>query len=168
MQLRLAMPADAPLLHAWDAKQHVIDASGDPCANAWDWDYEIPRNVAWRELLIAEEAGRPIGFIQLIDPHEEETRYWGDCAPNLRALDIWIGDEADLGRGFGAEMMRLAIARCFADPTVAAILIDPLASNTRAHRFYQRLGFRLLEQRTFLDVDECAVYRLERADWMRP
>lgn len=167
MQLRHAIPADAALLHAWDAKQHVIDASGDPDANAWDWDTEIPRDLAWRELLIAEEAGRAIGFMQVIDPCEEETHYWGDCAPNLRALDIWIGEEADLGRGYGGEMMRLAIARCFVDPKVTAILIDPLANNTRAHSFYERLGFRFVERRTFLGVDDCFVYRLDRADWRK-
>jgi aminoglycoside 6'-N-acetyltransferase len=165
--LRCATPADAALLRAWDAKQHVIDASGDPDANAWDWDYEIPRQLSWRESLIAEEASRPIGFLQIIDPREEETHYWGECAPDLRALDIWIGDEGDIGRGLGSEMMRLAIARCFAAPRVTGILIDPLADNTRAHRFYERLGFRFVERRTFLGCDDCFVYRLDRANWRK-
>ncbi|MFZ2029133.1 MAG: GNAT family N-acetyltransferase [Vitreimonas sp.] len=167
MRLRHAVPADAALLHAWDQKQHVIDASGEPEANAWDWAYEIPRVLPWRELLIAEVDGRPIGFIQLIDPLEEETHYWDDCAPNLRALDIWIGEEADLGRGYGTQMMRLAIDHCFAAPNVTEILIDPLANNVRAHRFYERLGFRFIERRIFLGVDDCAVYRLDRADWRK-
>jgi aminoglycoside 6'-N-acetyltransferase len=167
MQLRHATPADAPLLHAWDAKQHVIDASGDPDANAWDWDYEIPRDLPWRELLIAEVSGRAVGFMQIIDPREEETHYWGDCASHLRALDIWIGDEADIGHGQGSAMMRLAIDHCFADPRVTGIVIDPLASNTRAHRFYERLGFRFIERRTFLCVDDCFVYRLDRANWRK-
>jgi aminoglycoside 6'-N-acetyltransferase len=61
-------------------------------------------------------------------------------------------------------MMQLATAHCFADPRVTGILIDPLASNTRAHRFYERLGFRFIERRVFLGVDDCAVYRLNRAD----
>lgn len=58
-------------------------------------------------------------------------------------------------------MMRLAIDRCFADPTVGGILIDPMASNDGARRFYERLGFRFVENRSFGD-DDCAVYRLER------
>ncbi len=58
-------------------------------------------------------------------------------------------------------MMRLALERCFADPQVSAVLIDPLASNTRAHRFYERLGFRFVERRRF-GADECFVYRLDR------
>ena len=56
----------------------------------------------------------------------------------------------------------MAIERCFADPAVAAILIDPLAANTRAHRFYERLGFRRVDRRVFAGVDDCLVYRLDR------
>jgi hypothetical protein len=51
-----------------------------------------------------------------------------------------------------------AIARCFANPAVAAVLIDSLASNERAHRFYQRLGFRRVGPRRF-GGDYCIVYR---------
>ena len=58
-------------------------------------------------------------------------------------------------------MMRLALARCFADRAVTAVLVDPLARNTRAHRFYERLGFRQVERRRF-GADDCFVYRLER------
>lgn len=46
------------------------------------------------------------------------------------------------------------------------ILIDPMASNDRARRFYERLGFRFVEYRSFGDHD-CAVYRLDRAIWSR-
>ena len=112
----------------------------------WGWEHELVRSPDWREQLIAEVEGSPIGFIQIIDPAREDSHYWGDCPTGLRAIDIWIGEEAFLGRGLGTEMMRLAIDRCFADPTVGGILIDPMAS------------------RSFGD-DDCAVYRLERGDW---
>jgi Acetyltransferase (GNAT) domain len=56
-------------------------------------------------------------------------------------------------------MMALALARCFDDRSVLAVLVDPLASNTRSHRFYERIGFRFLESRRF-GADECFVYRL--------
>ena len=83
---------------------------------------------------------------------------------NLRAINIWIGEPTELGKGYGTTMMRLALARCFADPLVTAVLIDPLDINTLAHRFYQRLGFTFLEHRRFGD-DDCSVYRLNRATW---
>jgi aminoglycoside 6'-N-acetyltransferase len=162
MRLRPATSSDLALLTHWDRQPHVIAASGDD--GPFEWETELPRSPDWRELLIAESDGRPIGFIQIIDPAREETRYWGDVEPNLRAIDIWIGEAADLGRGHGTRMMRHALERCFADPAVKAVLIDPLASNTRARRFYERLGFRCVERRTFGD-DDCFVLRLERSDW---
>jgi aminoglycoside 6'-N-acetyltransferase len=102
--------------------------------------------------------------MQIIDPAREDSHYWGDVAEDIRAIDIWIGEETDLGKGYGTKMMQLAISRCFADSSVTAILIDPLASNTRAHRFYERLGFQFLEHRRFGE-DECFVYRLSRENW---
>ena len=163
---RNAVPADEPLLRYWDTKPHVQAATGaEPGQDSdFNWAYELPRQVDWRELLIAEVDGRAIGFVQIIDAAREETHFWGDIGPNICAIDIWIGEEADLGKGYGTQMMQLAAARCFANPDVTAIVIDPLASNTDAIRFYRRLGYRLVEQKIF-DDDESAVHRLDRADW---
>ena len=69
-----------------------------------------------------------------------------------------------MGKGYGTIMMQLALSRCFADPKVTAVLINPLANNTRAHRFYERLGFYFIEPRRFGD-DDCFVYGLNRVDW---
>lgn len=162
VSLRPAVPTDAALLRLWDEQPHVI--ASDP-NDEWNWEVELARTPDWREQLIAEVSGRPVGFMQIIDPAREETRYWGDAPTGLRAIDIWIGDAADLGRGYGTAMMRLALARCFADPSVTAVLIDPLAGNVRAQRFYARLGFRPLGRRQF-GADDCLVHRLTRVEWM--
>jgi aminoglycoside 6'-N-acetyltransferase len=159
MKLRLATLDDLATLERWDEAPHVQAASG--ADDQFDWRMELPRTVAWREQLIGEADGRPIGMLQIIDPATEETHYWGDIGTGLRAIDIWIGDAADLGRGFGTAMMRLAVARCFAAADVTAILIDPLAANVRARRFYERLGFKSVEPRR-LGNDDWMVYRLDR------
>lgn len=161
LDLRPATPADLTLLRYWDEQPHVV--ASDP-NDDWGWEVELERNPEWREQLIAEIDGRPIGFMQIIDPALENSHYWGNVTENLRAIDIWIGEEAELGKGYGTRMMHLALARCFSPPLVTAVLVDPLASNTRAHRFYERLGFQFIEQRWFGD-DDCFVYRLNRADW---
>lgn len=162
MRLRPATLADLPLLEHWDEQPHVIES--DP-NDDWGWAEELAHDPPWREQLIAEVGGRPIGFLQIIDPALEETHYWGEVPAGLRAIDIWIGEAGDLGRGYGTQMMRLALARCFAEPSVTAVLIDPLASNTRALRFYERLGFRFVERRRF-GADDCCVYRLDRAEYI--
>jgi aminoglycoside 6'-N-acetyltransferase len=156
--LRTATPADAPLLRRWDEAPHVL--ASDP-NDDWGWETELARSPAWREQLVAEVDGRPVGFVQIIDPAREDSHYWGEVGENLRAIDIWIGAEGDLCKGYGTRMMELALERCFADPAVSAVLIDPLASNTDAHRFYERLGFRFVERRRF-GQDDCFVYRLDR------
>lgn len=161
MNLRPATSADLNLLRHWDDQPHVI--ASDP-NDDWHWEIELDRRPDWREQLIAEIEDRPIGLIQIIDPAREESHYWGDVAANLRAIDIWIGEATDLGKGYGTKMMQLALARCFADPNVMAVLVDPLVSNTRAHRFYERLGFQCIDRRQ-LGVDDCFVYRLNREVW---
>lgn len=160
LSLRAAGPADLELLRRWDEQAHVI--ASDP-NDDWEWETELARSPDWREQLVAEVDGRPVGFVQIIDPAREESRYWGEVAPGLRAIDLWIGEPGDLGKGHGTQMMQLALARCFADPRISAVLVDPLAGNLRAHRFYERMGFRFVGRRRF-GQDDCFVYRLDRID----
>jgi aminoglycoside 6'-N-acetyltransferase len=117
--------------------------------------------VSWRELLIAEEDGRPIGFVQLIDAVEEESHYWGDIDPGTWALDIWIGTPDDRGRGLGTEVMQAAMARAFWQHGAETIVIDPQVTNPRAIDFYRRLGFESVGVRDF-DGDRCLVMRAVR------
>lgn len=147
------------MLRHWDEQPHV--RASDP-NDDWNWERTLLQKPVWREQLIAEVEGRPVGFVQIIDPAREDSHYWGDVPNDLRALDIWIGVESDLCKGYGTAIMHLALRRCFANPRVHAVLVDPLASNTRAHRFYERLGFRFVERRHFGD-DDCFVFRLDRS-----
>lgn len=169
--LRPATVEDVPLFERWDKQPHVISATtDDPDAEKAfedaDWPDELASQNKHSKYCVAELNGRPIGAMQMIDPHRESTHYWGEIQPNLRALDIWIGEPDCLGKGYGETMMRLAFQTCFADPAVTAIVIDPLASNERAHRFYRRLGFKPLGRRFFGD-DDCLVHELVREDWQR-
>ena len=159
VQLRPVTPADAPLLRRWDREPHVIAAKTH---EDWQWESELKVEREWREQFIAEVAGHPIGFLQIMDP-EREGQYWGCIDSGHRAIDIWIGERAYLNRGYGTQMMELAIERAFTDPSVHTILIDPLESNRAAHRFYERLGFQYVVNRCFGE-DRCSVYKLTRPD----
>ena len=158
LRLRPATPGDLDRLLRWhkdpDVRRALVDSD-------WGWARELHRRPPWREWLIAEVDRRPIGFIQIIDPKHEESQYWGCMDAGYRAIDIWIGEPDARNRGYGARMMKHAIKRAFAAPDVHTILIDPLESNTRAHRFYERLGFEYVVTRRFGD-DCCCVYRLRR------
>lgn len=170
--LRPATLVDVPHFDRWDRQPHVIKATSDDpdAAKAFedaDWAEEIESDDPASAYFVAEVDGRPIGAMQVIDPALERTHYWGaDCPQNLRAMDIWIGEADCLGKGYGAQMMTLAIDEAFSDASVEAVIIDPLTSNTDAHRFYQRLGFQPLDRRDF-DGDDCLVHELKRADWRK-
>jgi aminoglycoside 6'-N-acetyltransferase len=155
LRLRPARLGDRATLEAWDAEPGVEEWSG--ADGAFPWARELRRNPPWRRILIAELHGRPVGCVVVIDPAREESHYWGRCAAGLCALDLWIGAAADRGRGHGARMMRLALARCARDGA-RTVLIDPLARNRRAIRFYRRMGFRPVALRRF-DRDLCLVMR---------
>lgn len=170
--LRPATRADVPHLARWDLDPDVMAASsdaldGDDVYSCDAWADEIAAGDPASTYLIGELDGQPIGALLVIDPARERTHYWGaECPPGLRAIDIWIGEPGLRGNGHGTRMMQLAIDAAFAAPDVASIVIDPLASNTRAHRFYERLGFRFVARRLF-GASDCFVYRLNRADWRK-
>lgn len=164
MVLREATQADVPMLTYWDSQPHVVAATGadDP----EDWSQAIAQRDPATWYLVAEHNGRAIGLVQIIDPARESTHYWGDIEQGLRAIDIWIGEAADLGQGLGTQMMNQALVRCFADTDVTAVLIDPLESNTRAITFYRRCGFHEVGPRRF-GSDDCLVMRIERDRWVQ-
>ena len=193
--LRRATPEDAAWLALWDTDPDGrAGSSDDPNATIafadTEWAEELASQDEHSYYFIAEvvgtdlfsrivgtdlcsvenrsvpSAGRPIGALQICDPHLESSHYWGEIAPNLRAIDIWIGAPQDRGKGWGAEMMRLALEHCFADPRVTGIVIDPLASNERAHKFYRRMGFVAVGRRSF-GRDDCLVHELTRRDWQQ-
>ena len=161
ISLRAATVDDIPILEAWDREEHVI--ASDP-NDEWQWYALLSHAHEWQELLIAEIDQHPIGFVQIIDPALEESHYWGDITKGYRAIDIWIGDITNTGKGYGKQMMKLALERCYKNAAVNAVLIDPLATNTRAIRFYERLGFKFIEDRKFGE-DDCKVYVMRRSEW---
>lgn len=161
IRFRKALPFDQPMLEHWSEQPHLKGTGVD---EDWEWEESLAEDPSWREQLIAEMDGVPIGFVQIIDPYEEETKYWGEVEPHLRAMDIWIGEEANIGKGYGTTMMRMAIEKCFSPPEVKAILVDPMASNTKSHRFYERLGFEFQVPRTMHGA-EVMIYRLERTSF---
>lgn len=188
VRLRNATLDDLELLQGWDEQDYLQNPNvmGDQDYNEWNWQYELARkdddSSSWRYQLIAEalfdidneanDSVIPIGFVQLIDPVLEETNYWGcnnTILPNtVLALDIWIGNANYLGRGYGTEIMhRVLQDYCFDNNNrVQVVWVDPMATNTAAHRFYQKLGFQPVGIRHF-GPDECLVHKLTRQEYQR-
>jgi aminoglycoside 6'-N-acetyltransferase len=158
IEFRTATIEDLPILKFWDTQPHLKEAG---VADQWEWEKVLLNKAGWQELLMATLEKRPIGFVQIIDPEQEETHYWGNVGPNKRAIDIWIGEARFLGKGYGKQMMDLALGRCFSDDRVTEVLVDPMESNQKAINFYKRCGFKFLEYRK-LGGDLCPVYSITK------
>lgn len=167
LSIRPANLDDAQQLHLWDEKPHVRNATSNSGLSSFDavWEEELGHRSDGTEFFIAEVDHVSIGAMQIIDPAREASHYWGPVTENRRAIDIWIGDESYLGKGFGTLMMKFAITHCFSAPNVDAILIDPLSNNVRAHAFYKRLGFEFIHRRQFDEESDCFVFLLTRDRW---
>ncbi len=161
LRLRPATQEDASVLRGWESAPHLDGLLGD---GDWQWETALASDRPAHRPFIAEVEDQPIGFLEILDPALDPERYWGDLPPGHRAIDLWIGNPDFIGRGFGREMMRLALELCFSDPEVHTVLVDPLASNTASHRFYVCCGFRLVEERWF-SGDRCCVYAVDRESW---
>ena len=165
--IRPATVNDAAVLYQWDEKPHVKAATSDSGEYSFEanWEEELEPRSDGSAFFIAETDGKAIGALQIIDPATEQTHYWGAVAANQRAIDIWIGEEEYIGKGHGTRMMKFAIEHCFSQKNITAILIDPLAKNRSAHRFYKRLGFQFVERRQFDEESDCFVFKLTRDNW---
>lgn len=87
--------------------------------------------------------GRPIGHIQTYRT-DDWPDYWGraEMPPGTAGIDLFIGEESHLHRGFGARILLRFLAEVvFADPTAARCVIDPDPANFSAIRAYGKAGF---------------------------
>jgi aminoglycoside 6'-N-acetyltransferase len=166
MRLRPATPGDLALLRRWDAEPHLAGTGGDAAFNDWDWEVGLGRTPFLAR--VADRRGRrgaPRSAFSRSSTRPRRRRTTGATAGREPARDRHLDRRADaIGRGHGRRMMEEALRRCFADPAVTAVLVDPMADNTRAHRFYEALGFAFAERRSF-GPDDCFVYILERRRW---
>jgi len=151
LTIRPATVTDIGILYEWDDKPHVKAAVSNSGTSSFDivWEEEIGERSDGTEFFIAEVSSegssRAIGALQIINPATERTHYWG--------------------KGYGTQMMVFAINHCFEPMEVTTVLIDPLANNTRSHKFYKTLGFEFLERRQFDDESDCFVFKLTREVW---
>lgn len=84
---------------------------------------------AWR-YLIAEDNGRPIGFVILNDL---DNRDGNTCIKRIAVKDPDVG--------LGSPLLREVIDRFFTETPVFRLWLNVVAYNTRARHVYAKLGF---------------------------
>lgn len=87
--------------------------------------------------------GKDIGYIQLYDAHlfEREGGLTLDELPRpLATFDIFLGEEAYVGKGYGTAIMTQFLKE-HVDPYFDTCFVDPEKANVQAVRAYEKVGF---------------------------
>lgn len=149
MTLRAALPGDAAAI----ARVHVaswrttypgmlpdsyLDALDvDQFTARWLQTLEDPYGRS--EVLVAEEAGRVVGFASYGRERDGDPRYAGEL------YAIYLFREAQ-GRGHGRAMIQAAAAALF-ERGWTSMVVWVLRDNARARCFYERMGGGYLRER---------------------
>lgn len=141
---------DVPLYYEWAEKPHV--------KNVWFLDgYQA------KEYILDKIAGngmeypfvilvddKPVGHIQYWDIHardqieKDKNDYFTGEPEGSYGIDIFIGEEDYLGKGYGTEALLLFTQLLFKHYGATKIVIDPDASNQYAIRSYEKAGFQFV------------------------
>lgn len=92
--------------------------------------------------------GKPIGYIQYWDVYardiiEKEKRdYFTGSPQGTYGIDLFIGDEEYLGKGYGTEILRQFSRILFEKYEALKLVVDPMANNKKAIHSYEKAGFK--------------------------
>ncbi len=114
-----------------------------------------PDADAWVTRCMISVADRPVGYVQFYPWSEEagEARGMGVPDPDTSyGLDIFIGEPDMIGRGVGATVVALVARHVFETEGAASVALLTPVGNDRAHRAYEKAGFRKVRQTLDTDV----------------
>jgi len=85
----------------------------------------------------------------------EDDKLLGSCGfheikpyDRTASVGIFLGDSAEWGKGYGTEAMKLLVDYGFKTLNFHNIMLTHLAFNDRAHKSYEKAGFREFGRRT--------------------
>jgi aminoglycoside 6'-N-acetyltransferase len=126
-----------PLLRSWLSQPHTQEWWGDV-----DEEIElIYDDKGEHDPFIACVNDEPIAYIQVWRPSKHPDLPWQHkMTSTTRGIDITIGDDRNLGRGFGSMIVKAFAAKLFSEGATR-LIIDPDISNERAAAAYIKAGF---------------------------
>ena len=108
--------------------------------------------------------GEPLGMIQtyLVSDYPDYAALIEE-GEGTAGLDLFIGDEARTGQGFGTDMIRRFVEEIvFARPETTACTADPDLKNTASLRAFEKARFRVV--REFVDPEDNELHALVRRE----
>ncbi len=134
--MRPVKPEDLPFLEAWDRDPEITALMGRKFeeTDVRQWYRELSASRNNRALAIeTREGGRLIGELELAQLN------WRTGTAELR---ICIGAKDCWDKGYGSDALRTALRVAFDGYELRSVYLRVYASNARAVRVYERLGFR--------------------------
>ena len=138
---------DVPLYYEWAEKKHVNEV--------WFLEGYQPKEYILKKIekngiespfvILIDE--KPIGYIQYWDVHardiiEKDKRdYFTGSPAGTYGIDLFIGEEEYLGKGYGSKILRQFSQLLFEKYGALKLVVDPMASNKKAIRSYEKAGF---------------------------
>jgi RimJ/RimL family protein N-acetyltransferase len=170
VDLRAVDRSDAATLHGWFNDPAVMRGWGDsaPATSM----AEVQRQL---ESWLAEEGaqGRPAALV--IDTPDGEALgivVLRTERPEARGveLSLLIGDAERWGQGLGTDAIQTVLDACFGGWNLHRVWLRSEAWNVRAHRLYERCGFRqegVQRQAAFLDgrYEDVVLFGLLAEEW---
>ena len=106
-------------------------------------------DASWVTSCIISLGDRPVGYVQFYPWDAEPEAAAEMSVPVIEGsfgLDIFIGEPDVIDRGIGTRVVALLARHLFEDRDATAIALLTPVGNSRAHRAYEKAGFRKVKQ----------------------
>lgn len=92
-------------------------------------------------IITTKDSGKEIGSV-----------YFKDIDQNTHTAEfgIFIGEESELGKGYGYEAQKLALDYAFTEMNMKTIILRVLSDNKAAIANYNKFGFSVMEDKSFV------------------
>jgi RimJ/RimL family protein N-acetyltransferase len=142
--LREFAPNDLGRLAGWLREPHVARWYAEP-ADDLAWAAQPPPGGG-QAIILSD--GVEVGYVrwQRVDREALDALGLHEIPPGSVDADILIGETARTGVGIGPRALRMLTADLRQDPTVPLIGLTSELTNTRAHRAFEKAGFRIARQ----------------------
>lgn len=165
LYFQTAQAEHLPFLLLWQ-KDKKANASAQRMLQR-DWEAYSFEQESWRKLLLIRYGHKPIGLLEIIDPHQDETHYWGIMPKGQRAINFYLAEAAHRGAQFQTPLLHLALWQCFKEDGVNTVWSEPPTDDFAALQLFEHLGFQAVDERK-VEGKLHQIFQIQRADWMPP
>ena len=156
-----------PLFQKWIQKDHV--------KNVWFIEGYEPADYIHQKIIgngydypfIIYLDDHPVGYITCCNLFAYRTLspkpkgLFTHEPPHTYCMDLFIGEENHLHKGYGTEIVKSFIKIIFDQFQAQTIFIDPAITNKIAIHCYEKAGFKFVKE-AFDGVTNCAVMKIEK------